>query len=220
MLKSELLNLIENIKDDGIIDEIILKNGFAKPISDEEGFNELVATNKIVKSALDSRVSKALKTYQNGTEKQHIEDAKAELRKELAGENETTEQKQLREMLEENRKMKKEIAMSKIANAYSTIFEEAKIPAEFRGYILGTDTDENIINERLETFKSVLAELRKANEEIVQKQVQDRLGGYIPPKEEQKVNAMTKEKFLGMDIVEQMRWAEENADAYKEIINN
>ena len=41
MLKSELLALINEADDNADIDEIILSNGFAKPITDVEGLKNM-----------------------------------------------------------------------------------------------------------------------------------------------------------------------------------
>lgn len=54
MLKKDLLEKIKEIEDDKDIDEIILNNGFAKPLKDIDGFNELLASNKEIQEKLDA----------------------------------------------------------------------------------------------------------------------------------------------------------------------
>ncbi|MGL4848502.1 MAG: capsid assembly scaffolding protein Gp46 family protein [Clostridium sp.] len=222
MTKLELMKLIENIENEnGDITDLVLSQGFAKPIADEEGFNNLVATNEIVQKMIDSRIGKGITTYQNGTEKQHIEEALSKLRAELTGNNETPEQKAIRELTEKLNSMELEKRLVEIGLSYKDRLQDSGIPKELHTFILGKDTDENTINERLELFKGVLGNLQKGQEEVVQKQVNERLnGGYKPPVQAENVStAMNKESFLNLGLAEQMKFASENPEAYREIMN-
>ncbi|PWX13302.1 hypothetical protein CYK67_05100 [Clostridium perfringens] len=62
MLKKELLELINEIEEDSEIDEIILNNGFVKPL-DVNGFNELLASNKDIQSLVDGKVTKGIESF-------------------------------------------------------------------------------------------------------------------------------------------------------------
>ena len=96
MLKSELLALINEVDDNADIDEIILSNGFAKPITDVEGLNKLLESDKSLQGLFDKKVTTGIENFKKNGMQKIIE---AEVLK-RTGKNETPEQKEIRELKE------------------------------------------------------------------------------------------------------------------------
>ena len=79
MNKAELLALINEVDDNADIDEIILGNGFAKPITDVEGLNSLLASNKELQGLFDKKVTVPKEPKPDGS--YHKQDLDYEVRK-------------------------------------------------------------------------------------------------------------------------------------------
>lgn len=186
MLKSELLNLINEIEDDKDIDEIILKNGFAKPLN-KDGFNELLASNKDIQGLVDSKVTKGIETFKTNTMQKLID---AEVLKRTNVE-ETPEQKKIRELTERLDKSDKEKSRAEMVAKYKDTLSEKKIPSRFIDFVLGEDDD---------TTKANIDLFENGMKSYIDSQVQDRLnGGYKPPKDEGKVTTDTYAQLIQKD---------------------
>ena len=186
MLKSELMNLINDIEDDKEIDEIILNNGFAKPL-DINGFNELLASNKDIQGLVDSKVTKGIETFKTNTMPKLIE---AEVLK-RSGAAETPEQKAIRELQEKLENMEKEKSRAEMVAKFKDTLVEKNIPGKLIDFVLGDDEDSTSANITLfeDTMKS-----------YINNQVQNKLnGGYKPPKQEETATAKTYESLLNND---------------------
>lgn len=186
MLKSELINLINDIEEDKEIDEIILNNGFAKPL-DTNGFNELLASNKDIQSLVDGKITKGIETFKTNTMPKLIE---AEVLK-RSGDNETPEQKAIRELQTKLDNMEKEKARAEMVAKFKDTLTEKKIPSKLIDFVLGDDEDSTNTNITLfeDTMKS-----------YINSQVQDKLnGGYKPPTKEETATAKTYESLLNND---------------------
>lgn len=187
MLKSELLNLINEVEDDKDIDEIILSNGFAKPITDIEGFNKLLASNKDIQGLMDGKVTKAIDTFKSNTMPKLIE---AEVLK-ATNKKETPEQKKIRELEERLDKADKKSARAEMVSKFKDILTEKNIPVNLIDFVLGED--EEATNANITLFENSM-------QSYINSQVQSKLnGGYKPPKKEGIATVKTYESLLQND---------------------
>ncbi|MDM0716974.1 DUF4355 domain-containing protein [Clostridium perfringens] len=187
MLKSELIKLINDIEDDKDIDEIILNNGFAKPLKDINGFNELLASNKEIQGFVDSKVTKGIETFKTNTMPKLID---AEVLK-RTNKEETPVEKELREMKAEFESMKKEKARAEMVAKYKDTLSEKNIPSKLIDFVLGED--EETTNANISLFEDSM-------KSYIDSQVSERLnGGYVPPKEDRDISKSTYEQLLQKD---------------------
>ncbi|EPB8152523.1 DUF4355 domain-containing protein [Clostridium perfringens] len=187
MLKSELIKLINDIEDDKDIDEIILNNGFAKPLKDINGFNELLASNKEIQGFVDSKVTKGIETFKTNTMPKLID---AEVLK-RTNKEETPVEKELREMKAEFESMKKEKARAEMVAKYKDTLSEKNIPSKLIDFVLGED--EETTNANISLFEDSM-------KSYIDSQVSERLnGGYVPPKEDRNISKSTYEQLLQKD---------------------
>lgn len=168
MKKSEILELIGDLEDTADIDNLILGNGFAKPITDVEGFNKLLASNKEIQGLVDSKVTNGIETFKkNGMQK--LIDA-AVLK--ATNKEETPEQKAIREMKQELDTMKKEKARAERIAKFKDTLSKKKIPGDLMEFILGDDDETTTAN--IELFENSM-------KSYVDSQVQTKLNtGYVP----------------------------------------
>lgn len=185
MLKNELLELIKELDNDKEVDEIILSQGFAKPITDINGFNKLLASNKEIQGLVDSKVTKGIETFKTNSMQKLIE---AEVLK-RTGNNETEEQKDIRELKEKLENMEKEKTRAQMISKYKDTLTEKKIPTKLIDFVLGEDD---------ETTNANITLFENSMKEFIEKNVQDRLKGssYTPPKNDGVVGKITWEEVL------------------------
>lgn len=185
MLKNELLELIKELDNDKEVDEIILSQGFAKPITDINGFNKLLASNKEIQGLVDSKVTKGIETFKTNSMQKLIE---AEVLK-RTGNNETEEQKAIRELKEKLENMEKEKTRAQMISKYKDTLTEKKIPTKLIDFVLGEDD---------ETTNANITLFENSMKEFIEKNVQDRLKGssYTPPKNDGVVGKITWEEVL------------------------
>lgn len=187
MLKSELLNLINEVEDDKDIDEIILGNGFAKPITDVDGFNKLLESNKDIQGLMDGKVTKAIDTFKSNTMQKLID---AEVLK-ATNKKETPEQKKIRELEERLDKADKKSARAEMVAKFKDTLTEKNIPGNLIDFVLGEN--EEVTNANIDLFENSM-------KTYINSQVQSKLnGGYKPPKKEGTVTAKTYESLLQND---------------------
>lgn len=176
MLKKELLEKIKDLEEDKDIDEIILSNGFAKPITDVEGFNKLLASNKEIQGLMDGKVTKAIDTFKSNTMPKLIE---AEVLK-ATNKKETPEQKAIRELQEKLAVMEKDKARAEMVAKYKDTLSEKNIPSKMMDFLLGSDDDTTKAN--IELFENSM-------KTYIDDKVNERLnGGYKPPKNDEDKN--------------------------------
>lgn len=185
MLKNELLELIKELDNDKEVDEIILSKGFAKPINDINGFNELLASNKDIQSLVDGKVTQGIDSFKKKGMQKLIE---AEVLK-RTGNNETEEQKAIRELKEKLENMEKEKTRAQMISKYKDTLTEKKIPTKLIDFVLGED--DKTTNANITLFENSM-------KEFIEKSVQDRLKGssYTPPKNDGVVGKITWEEVL------------------------
>ena len=156
MKKNELLALLNEIEDDAEIDEIILGNGFAKPITDVDGLNSLLSGNKELQGLFDKKVTAGIETFKKGGMQKLIE---AEVLK-RTGKNETPEQKEIRELKERLDKADQERAKAEMVAKYKDVFNEKKIPSTMLDFLLGED--EETTGANIELFENSMKQYIEA----------------------------------------------------------
>ena len=170
MLKSELLALINEADDNADIDEIILSNGFAKPITDVEGLNKLLESDKSLQGLFDKKVTTGIENFKKNGMQKIIE---AEVLK-RTGKNETPEQKEIRELKERLDKADKEKAKAEMISKYKDVLTEKKIPSNMIDFLLAEDDETTGAN--IELFENSM-------KQYIETGIKAKLGDseYTPP---------------------------------------
>ena len=185
MLKSELLALINEADDNADIDEIILSNGFAKPITDVEGLNKLLESDKSLQGLFDKKVTTGIENFKKNGMQKIIE---AEVLK-RTGKNETPEQKEIRELKERLDKADKEKAKAEMINKYKDVLTEKKIPSNMIDFLLAQDDETTEAN--IELFENSM-------KQYIETGIKAKLGDseYTPPTGGGNVGRVTWEQVI------------------------
>ena len=179
MLKSELLALVNDI------DEIILSNGFAKPITDVEGLNKLLESDKSLQGLFDKKVTTGIENFKKNGMQKLIE---AEVLK-RTGKNETPEQKEIRELKERLDKADKEKAKAEMISKYKDVLTEKKIPSNMIDFLLAQDDETTEAN--IELFENSM-------KQYIETGIKAKLGDseYTPPTGGGNVGKVTWEQVI------------------------
>ena len=185
MLKSELLALINEVDDNADIDEIILSNGFAKPITDVEGLNKLLESDKSLQGLFDKKVTTGIENFKKNGMQKIIE---AEVLK-RTGKNETPEQKEIRELKERLDKADKEKAKAEMISKYKDVLTEKKIPSNMIDFLLAQDDETTEAN--IELFENSM-------KQYIETGIKAKLGDseYTPPTGGGNVGRVTWEQVI------------------------
>ena len=185
MLKSELLALINEADDNADIDEIILSNGFAKPITDVEGLNKLLESDKSLQGLFDKKVTTGIENFKKNGMQKLIE---AEVLK-RTGKNETPEQKEIRELKERLDKADKEKAKAEMISKYKDVLAEKKIPSNMIDFLLAQDDETTGAN--IELFENSM-------KQYIETGIKAKLGDseYTPPTGGGNVGKVTWEQVI------------------------
>ena len=185
MLKSELLALINEADDNADIDEIILSNGFAKPITDVEGLNKLLESDKSLQGLFDKKVTTGIENFKKNGMQKLIE---AEVLK-RTGKNETPEQKEIRELKERLDKADKEKAKAEMISKYKDVLTEKKIPSNMIDFLLAEDDETTGAN--IELFENSM-------KQYIETGIKEKLGDseYTPPTGGGNVGKVTWEQVI------------------------
>ena len=185
MLKSELLALINEADDNVDIDEIILSNGFAKPITDVEGLNKLLESDKSLQGLFDKKVTTGIENFKKNGMQKIIE---AEVLK-RTGKNETPEQKEIRELKERLDKADKEKAKAEMISKYKDVLTEKKIPSNMIDFLLAQDDETTEAN--IELFENSM-------KQYIETGIKAKLGDseYTPPTGGGNVGKVTWEQVI------------------------
>ena len=208
MKKKELLELLNDIEEDGVIDEVLQETDLYKSSLTLDNFKQKVATDdsfkKYIESSNDKHFDKALKTWKaNNLEK--LIDAEVLKR---TGKNETPEQKAIRELQEQLANMGKEKEKAERIAKYKDVLAEKKIPSNLTSFILGeddevTEANINIFEDAMKTY--------------VENKVKERLkdSKYTPPKSGEK--KMTRDEFNKLTLVEKQKLYDDNPNILDEL---
>ena len=185
MLKSELLALVNDIDENADIDEIILSNGFAKPITDVEGLNKLLESDKSLQGLFDKKVTTGIENFKKNGMQKLIE---AEVLK-RTGKNETPEQKEIRELKERLDKADKEKAKAEMISKYKDVLTEKKIPSNMIDFLLAEDDETTGAN--IELFENSM-------KQYIETGIKAKLGDseYTPPTGGGNVGRVTWEQVI------------------------
>lgn len=185
MLKSELLALVNDIDENADIDEIILGNGFAKPITDVEGLNKLLESDKSLQGLFDKKVTTGIENFKKNGMQKLIE---AEVLK-RTGKNETPEQKEIRELKERLDKADKEKAKAEMISKYKDVLAEKKIPSNMIDFLLAQDDETTEAN--IELFENSM-------KQYIETGIKAKLGDseYTPPTGGGNVGRVTWEQVI------------------------
>lgn len=177
MLKKELLKLIENIEDEGLIDEVLSKSDFAKSLVNSvltlDAFKEKMKSDKDFKAFIDSEKdkhsSKSLETWKTNNLEKILED-KIKERFPQADPKDL----ELQKLKAEIDKMQKESLRKDLTNKAIKVATDKKLPVELIDYLIGDD--EEVTTKNIEKLESVFGT-------HVETLVQERLKGssYTPP---------------------------------------
>ena len=185
MNKAELLALINEADDNADIDEIILSNGFAKPITDVEGLNKLLESDKSLQGLFDKKVTTGIENFKKNGMQKLIE---AEVLK-RTGKNETPEQKEIRELKERLDKADKEKAKAEMISKYKDVLTEKKIPSNMIDFLLAEDDETTGAN--IELFENSM-------KQYIETGIKAKLGDseYTPPTGGGNVGRVTWEQVI------------------------
>ena len=185
MLKSELLALINEVDDNADIDEIILSNGFAKPITDVEGLNKLLESDKSLQGLFDKKVTTGIENFKKNGMQKIIE---VEVLK-RTGKNETPEQKEIRELKERLDKADKEKAKAEMISKYKDVLTEKKIPSNMIDFLLAEDD---------ETTGATIELFENSMKQYIETGIKAKLGDseYTPPTGGGNVGKVTWEQVI------------------------
>ena len=185
MNKTELLALINEVDDNADIDEIILSNGFAKPITDVEGLNKLLESDKSLQGLFDKKVTTGIENFKKNGMQKLIE---AEVLK-RTGKNETPEQKEIRELKERLDKADKEKAKAEMISKYKDVLTEKKIPSNMIDFLLAQDDETTEAN--IELFENSM-------KQYIETGIKAKLGDseYTPPTGGGNVGKVTWEQVI------------------------
>ena len=185
MNKAELLALINEADDNADIDEIILSNGFAKPITDVEGLNKLLESDKSLQGLFDKKVTTGIENFKKNGMQKIIE---AEVLK-RTGKNETPEQKEIRELKERLDKADKEKAKAEMISKYKDVLTEKKIPSNMIDFLLAEDDETTGAN--IELFENSM-------KQYIETGIKAKLGDseYTPPTGGGNVGKVTWEQVI------------------------
>lgn len=185
MNKTELLALINEVDDNADIDEIILSNGFAKPITDVEGLNKLLESDKSLQGLFDKKVTTGIENFKKNGMQKLIE---AEVLK-RTGKNETPEQKEIRELKERLDKADKEKAKVEMISKYKDVLTEKKIPSNMIDFLLAQDDETTEAN--IELFENSM-------KQYIETGIKAKLGDseYTPPTGGGNVGKVTWEQVI------------------------
>lgn len=176
MTKKELLNLIETIKEEENIDELIKGTDLAKSMLSLDNFKGLVATDSNFKSFMDSEKdkysSKALETWKGNNLNKLIDE---EIKKRFPEKSE--KDLELEKLKQEIEQMKTEKLREQLTNKALKIANEKKLPAEIVDFMLGNDEETTVKN--IEKFESIFND---SLQNLVKEKVKD--NSYTPPKSE------------------------------------
>ena len=208
MKKKDLLELLVDIEEDGIVDEILQGTDLYKSRLSLDSFKDLVATDREFKSFLDSEkdkhADKVLKTFKANNLEKLIE---AEVLK-RTGKTETPEQKAIRELQEQLANMGKEKEKAERIAKYKDVLAKKKIPSQLSDFILGedddvTDANINIFEDAMKTY--------------VENKVKERLkdSKYTPPKRGEK--KITREEYNKLTLAEKQELYNKNPNILDEL---
>ena len=208
MKKSELINLLVDIEDNGNVDEILKETDLYKSSLSLDNFKSLVAEKdefkKYIESSNDKHFDKALKTWKANNLEKLVE---AEVLK-RTGQAETPEQKSIRELQEKLASMEKEKVRAERIAKFKDKLAEKKIPSQLTDFILGDDDD---------TTEANITIFENSMKDYIETQVTKRLksSSHIPARNSK--TQITREEYNKLPLVEKQKLYSENPNILNEL---
>ena len=191
MKKIDLLNLLNEIADDGDINETLLSNEEFKAYKD---LSKLTADDistilngevgKVYMQSHDDSVrSHAVETYKNGKGKEAIEKARLEgIEEGKNGKKKTPEMERIEQLEKQLAEANAQATRNATNSAIAKILESKKLPSELIDFVYG-DGKEETYTKNIETIEKIINDTTNNN-------MQTKLGqgAYVPPADAQTNN--------------------------------
>ena len=191
MKKIDLLNLLNEIADDGDINETLLSNEEFKAYKD---LNKLTADDigtiltgevgKVYMQSHDDSVrSHAVETYKNGKGKEAIEKARLEgIEEGKNGKKKTPEMERIEQLEKQLAEANAQATRNATNSAIGKILESKKLPSELIDFVYG-DGKEETYTKNIETIEKIINDTTNNNMQAKLGQ-----GAYVPPADAQTNN--------------------------------
>ena len=191
MKKIDLLNLLNEIADDGDINETLLSNDEFKAYKDlskltADDISTILAgeVGKVyIQSHDDSVRSRAVETYKNGKGKEAIEKARLEgIEEGKNGKKKTPEMERIEQLEKQLAEANEQATRNATNSAIGKILESKKLPSELIDFVYG-DGKEETYTKNIETIEKIINDTTNNN-------MQTKLGqgAYVPPADAQTNN--------------------------------
>ena len=197
MKKSEIIELLKDIADDGDINETLLGHDEFKGLKDLSKLNVDDITGILagevgkayIKSHDDSIRSKAVETFKNGKMQEHIKKAVEE----ATNPTKTPEMKRIEELERKNAELEAKTLRNATNDSIGKILKEKKLPSELIDLVYGDGKEE--------TYKGNIDVIEKIITESVDNGVKAKLGtsSYTPPADAQ-TNALNSQIAQAMGV--------------------
>ncbi|MCD3211811.1 DUF4355 domain-containing protein [Clostridium botulinum C/D] len=169
MLKKELLKLVENMKEDEDVDDVLGESELGHKFGGLDVLKNKIESDTEFKSFIDSIKDQHLDSWKSNNLKKIIDDKVKELYPE-----EDPKDTELTKLKLEMENMKKEKIKEQLTNKALKIATEKGLPADLVDFFIGQD-EENT-NKNLETLEKVFTEKL---ESTVKERLKD--NSYTPP---------------------------------------
>ena len=179
MKKTDLLDLIKDIADDGDINETILEQDEFKSLKDlsklTSGDITNILTGEVGKAYMtshdDSVRSKAVETFKNGKMQDEIKKAIEESK----NETKSPEQIEIEKLKKQFEESQAELTKERNTAKYSKLLKDKGLPTELVDFVYGDGTDETV-NKNIDTISGIIKNAvdTKVNAKMEQ-------GSYNPP---------------------------------------
>ena len=179
MKKTDLIELLKDIADDGDINETLLKHDEFKSLKDLSKLTaddiKGVLTGEVGKAYMtshdDSVRSKAVETFKNGKMQDEIKKAIEESK----NETKSPEQIEIEKLKKQFEESQAELTKERNTAKYSKLLKDKGLPTELVDFVYGDGTDETV-NKNIDTISGIIKNAvdTKVNAKMEQ-------GSYNPP---------------------------------------
>ena len=179
MKKTDLIELLKDIADDGDINETLLKQDEFKSLKDlsklTSGDITNILTGEVGKAYMtshdDSVRSKAVETFKNGKMQDEIKKAIEESK----NETKSPEQIEIEKLKKQFEESQAELTKERNTAKYSKLLKDKGLPTELVDFVYGDGTDETV-NKNIDTISGIIKNAvdTKVNAKMEQ-------GSYNPP---------------------------------------
>ena len=159
MKKTDLIELLKDIADDGDINETLLKQDEFKSLKDlsklTSGDITNILTGEVGKAYMtshdDSVRSKAVETFKNGKMQDEIKKAIEESK----NETKSPEQIEIEKLKKQFEESQAELTKERNTAKYSKLLKDKGLPTELVDFVYGDGTDETV-NKNIDTISGII----------------------------------------------------------------